>query len=74
MWVLEREEQFIQKSYREEYLKVTIHYFLNRLKKIKNNNDQPELFDKSKFVECIDILEYQYTKQIKEGIQVIKLH
>ncbi|WP_461461596.1 DUF2115 domain-containing protein [Methanobrevibacter sp.] len=64
---LQREGQFIQKSYREEYLKVTIQYFLNRLKKIKNeNNDYHKLVDKSKFVECIDILEDQYTKQIKE--------
>ncbi len=64
---LQREGQFIQKSYREEYIKVTIQYFLNRLKNIKNdNNDYPELVDKNKYIECLDILEEQYNNQIKE--------
>ena len=64
---LQREGQYIQKSYREEYLKVTIKYFLDRLKSIKNdNNDYPELLDKNQFIDCINILEKQYNSQIVE--------
>jgi len=64
---LKKEGEYIQKSYREEYLKVTIKYFLGRLEKIKNdNNDYPENVNKNEFLKSLNILESQYNEQMKE--------
>lgn len=64
---LRKEGEYIQKSYREEYLKVTIKYFLGRLERIKNDNkDYPENINKTKFLNSLNILEKQYNEQMKE--------
>jgi uncharacterized protein (UPF0305 family) len=61
---LQEDGQYIQKSFREEYLDVTIKYFLKRLHAIKNdNNDYPQTINKSRFINSLKILKNQYTEQ-----------
>lgn len=64
---LKEEGKYIQKSFREEYLKVTIKYFLQRLERIKNDEkDYPEKVDKEKFINSLEILKSQYTEQMND--------
>ena len=61
---LQDEGKYIQKSYRDEYLDVTIKYFLKRLHRIKNDNkDYPETVDKKRLRGSLKILKNQYLRQ-----------
>ena len=61
---LQDEGKYIQKSYRDEYLDVTIKYFLKRLHRIKNDNkDYPETVDKKRLRGSLKILKNQNLRQ-----------
>ncbi|MDR0900825.1 MAG: DUF2115 domain-containing protein [Methanobrevibacter sp.] len=65
--ILRDEGKYVQKAYRENYLKVYVKYFIMRIKNVKEEDITAEgynkIIDKKEFIEAIELLETQFNNK-----------